>query len=228
MDGNTFYQADANGVAQIDKTMPSFSMHLRDELPVYGRTVVVHLASDSAVKPACGVIGGAFGVTGAAAFTEQFPGYDGAYPSVRAAAHVTESDGTLTITAVMTGLGANTEGGWHIHSGFSCDDAGGHYFEGLPDDPWCSSCTKWFSDNTGVADGDVVVVGLLADGRAAGVGAHVRGARQGRQEGGVRRDRAVDDAGHIARCLPPATRAAGWLAVLLGSRIGATACRSRV
>ena len=149
--GNTFYQADANGVAQIDKTMPSFSMHLRDVLPVYGRTVVVHLASDSAVKPACGVIGGAFGVTGAAAFTEQFPGYDGAYPSVRAAAHVTESDGTMTITAVMTGLGADDGGGWHIHSGFSCDDAGGHYFEGLPDDPWCSSCTKWFSDSTGVA-----------------------------------------------------------------------------
>ena len=39
--GNTFYVADAKGVAQIDKTMPSFSMHLRDELPVYGRTVVV-------------------------------------------------------------------------------------------------------------------------------------------------------------------------------------------
>ena len=87
----------------------------------------------------------------AAAFTEQFPGYDGAYPSVRAAAHVTESDGTMTITAVMTGLGANTEGGWHIHSGFSCDDAGGHYFEGLDDDPWCSSCTKWASDSAGVA-----------------------------------------------------------------------------
>ena len=138
-------------MAQIDKTMPSFSMHLRDELPVYGRTVVVHLASDSAVKPACGVIGGAFGVTAAVAFTEQFPGYDGAYPSVRAAAHVTESDGTLTITAVMTGLGADMTGGWHIHSGFSCDDAGGHYFEGLPDDPWCSSCTTWTSDSTGVA-----------------------------------------------------------------------------
>ena len=126
-------------------------MHLRDELPVYGRTVVVHLASDSAVKPACGVIGGAFGVTAAVAFTEQFPGYDGAYPSVRAAAHVTESDGTMTITAVMTGLGAFTEGGWHIHSGFSCDDAGGHYFEGLDDDPWCSSCTTWASDSAGVA-----------------------------------------------------------------------------
>ena len=46
--GNTFYQADAKGVAQIDKTMPSLSMHLQDVLPVYGRTVVVHLASNSA------------------------------------------------------------------------------------------------------------------------------------------------------------------------------------
>ena len=46
---------------------------------------------------------------------------------MRAAAHVTESDGTLTITAVMTGLGAGMTGGWHVHSGFSCDDAGGHY-----------------------------------------------------------------------------------------------------
>ena len=149
--GNTFYEADANGAAQIDKTMPSFSMHLRDVLPVYGRTVVVHLASDSKVKPACGVIGGAVGVTAAVAFTEQFPAYAGDYSSVRAAAHVTESDGTLTITAVMTGLGADMTGGWHVHSGFSCDDAGGHYFEGLDDDPWCSSCTTWTSDSTGVA-----------------------------------------------------------------------------
>ena len=67
------------------------------------------------MKPACGVIGGAFGVTAAVAFTEQFPEYDGAYPSVRAAAHVTESDGTLTITAVLSGLGEGMTGGWHIH-----------------------------------------------------------------------------------------------------------------
>ena len=40
--GNTFYEADVIGAAQIDKTMPSFSMHLQDVLPVYGRTVVVH------------------------------------------------------------------------------------------------------------------------------------------------------------------------------------------
>ena len=81
-------------------------------------------------------------------------GYAPSYPgncSVKAAAHVIESDGTLTITAVMTGLGADTEGGWHVHSGFSCDDAGGHYFEGLNDDPWCSSCTRWTSDSAGVA-----------------------------------------------------------------------------
>ena len=125
--GNTFYEADANGAAQIDKTMPSFSMHLRDELPVYGRTVVVHLASNSVVKPACGVIGGAVGVTA----LPPSPSSSRPTPVTTRGAGggaVTESDGTLTITA-MTGLGTGMTGGWHVHSGFSCDDAGGHYFE---------------------------------------------------------------------------------------------------
>ena len=40
--------------SRISKTMPSFSLY--GEWPVYGRTVVVH-ESNSAVKPACGVIG---------------------------------------------------------------------------------------------------------------------------------------------------------------------------
>ena len=52
--GNTFYESDLYGVARISKTMPSFSLY--GEWPVYGRTVVVH-ESNSAVKPACGVIG---------------------------------------------------------------------------------------------------------------------------------------------------------------------------
>ena len=184
-------------MAQIDKTMPSFSMHLQDVLPVYGRTVVVHLASNSAVKPACGVIGGAFGVTGASVHTDIMPGYTGG-SNVRAAAWVGYVDGTLTVNAVLSGLGSEMTGGWHIHSGFSCDDAGGHYFEGLNDDPWCSTCTTWTSNKAGVA---YVTWSSpdFADGRASGVGAHVRGALGGRRQGCMRRDRAVDGGNDLAR-----------------------------
>ena len=53
-----------------------------------------------------------------------------------------QSDGSLQVTGVLAGLTVNGQGGWHIHSGFTCADAsgvGGHYFEGLPADPWTSA-----------------------------------------------------------------------------------------
>ena len=68
---------------------------------------------------------------------------------------------TLTVSGVLTGLEPSTSGGWHVHSGFSCTDekgAGGHYFDGLGSDTWCSDCVKWYSDAKGVA-----VVSLTMD-----------------------------------------------------------------
>merc|ERR1712137_891105 len=60
----------------------------------------------------------------------------------------------------LTGLPANTTAGWHIHSGFSCfaaADVGGHYFEGMTNDPWNTTYT---SDSNGVASIDTEMVGF--------------------------------------------------------------------
>ena len=69
-----------------------------------------------------------------------------------------EVGGKLTLTATISGLEPSASGGWHIHSGFVCDNAshvGGHYDFGLPADPWCSSgagcATTWTADANGVA-----------------------------------------------------------------------------
>ena len=65
-----------------------------------------------------------------------------------------EAGGALTVSGVLTGLEPSTSGGWHVHAGASCTDAagaGGHYYDGLGSDPWCSDCVKWYSDAKGVA-----------------------------------------------------------------------------
>merc|ERR1719262_1817705 len=62
----------------------------------------------------------------------------------------------LRIKGMLTGLEPSAVGGWHVHSGFTCDDAslvGGHYFDGLNGDPWLT--TKYMSDAKGVALVDV-------------------------------------------------------------------------
>mgnify|MGYP003309581181 FL=1 len=149
--GGTFYESDGSGVARISKTMPGFSLY--GEWPVYGRTVVVH-ESNSAVKPACGVIG-----VGAASYEAVMPSmvkYVDYTPglTVNGMLKFSSVGSTLTVSGVLTGLEPSTSGGWHVHSGFSCTDdkgAGGHYYDGLGDDPWCSDCVKWYSDAKGVA-----------------------------------------------------------------------------
>ena len=131
--------------------MPGFSLY--GEWPVYGRTVVVH-ESNSAVKPACGVIG-----VGAASYEALMPSmvkYVDYTPglTVNGMLKFSSVGSTLTVSGVLTGLEPSTSGGWHVHSGFSCTDAagaGGHYYDGLGSDPWCSDCVKWYSDAKGVA-----------------------------------------------------------------------------
>ena len=62
-----------------------------------------------------------------------------------------DSSSGISIVATLSGLEASVTGGIHIHSGFTCDDAdyvGGHYFEGLDDDPWTTTYT---SDASGTA-----------------------------------------------------------------------------
>ena len=47
--------------------------------------------------------------------------------------------GHVVLEGVVSGLPVETAGGWHVHSGFSCDDAadvGGHYLDLAGSDPW--------------------------------------------------------------------------------------------
>ena len=46
-------------------------------------------------------------------------------------------------------LPENSHGGWHVHSGTSCAESGGHYQGQLSYDPWVN--TLWFSNKYGTA-----------------------------------------------------------------------------
>ena len=68
--------------------------------------------------------------------------YPGTPPGPKGTLALQSSGGTLTIFGVITGLTPSSRGGWHIHTGFSCDSADlvdvgvAHYFPGMTADPW--------------------------------------------------------------------------------------------
>jgi len=137
----TTYTSDSSGAAQISLPMTGFS--LTSSMPVLGRTLVVHSASS---KIGCGV-------QGAAKMLEtligHYPGFSGAAP--KGSVVVTQTEAGIRIAGTITGLPANVTAGIHIHSGFSCAAAaevGGHYYEGMTNDPWITTYT---SDTDGVA-----------------------------------------------------------------------------
>ena len=80
----------------------------------------------------------------------------GAYPGVgsrviRGTLAVQSAGSMLHINGVITGLEPNLVGGWHVHEGFTCGDAGlvgGHYFSGGVD-PWIG--LSYTADANGVA-----------------------------------------------------------------------------
>ena len=50
-----------------------------------------------------------------------------------------QTDDGVSMRGVMGGLEPSVTAGFHIHAGYTCDDAdgvGGHYYDGLSDDPW--------------------------------------------------------------------------------------------
>ena len=71
-----------------------------------------------------------------------YPGYTGDI-AVSGVVVVSETDDDgITMMGTLTGLEASVTGGYHIHSGTACasaDDVGGHYFEGMADDPWTTN-----------------------------------------------------------------------------------------
>ena len=151
------YQADASGVAQISAAVPGFSLY--ETNAVIGRAVVVHdpVAMNSE-RSGCGLVGTPnMGVVHLGAY----PGHTGALLTAANAIGGTlqvtydEPKQELHIHGLITGLQQSVYGGWHVHSGFTCNvDAGadadtivgGHYWEGstaqppLPD-PWNPMCT---------------------------------------------------------------------------------------
>merc|ERR1719510_1536074 len=118
---------------------------ISDLLPVAGRTVVVH---DSAkTKTGCGLLRV---TTGQVTPISVYPGFAGSEAVVGLIVTEDAASGIL-MSGTLGGLPASVTAGFHIHSGYTCDDAsgvGGHYFDGLPSDPWS---TTYLSDASGAA-----------------------------------------------------------------------------
>ena len=148
----TTYTSDASGVASLELTVDDYT--LNDGYPVAGRTVVVHDAAGARIG--CGVIESTAGEIATL----------GAYPAVAdstvtGTALVAPCTMGVEITATVGGLEASTNGGFHIHSGFSVDatvdnngdsatstSVGGHFWA-FGNDPWNN--VKYTSNANGVA-----------------------------------------------------------------------------
>ncbi|KAH8043941.1 hypothetical protein JL721_12999 [Aureococcus anophagefferens] len=92
-----------------------------------------------------------------------YPGYTGDI-AVSGVVVISETDGGIEMTGTLTGLEASVTGGYHIHSGTTCasaDDVGGHYFEGMADDPWT---TNYESDSVGVSQTSLSLDDFTLDG----------------------------------------------------------------
>eukprot|EP00413_Alexandrium_margalefii_P049831 CAMPEP_0204608056 /NCGR_PEP_ID=MMETSP0661-20131031/60081_1 /ASSEMBLY_ACC=CAM_ASM_000606 /TAXON_ID=109239 /ORGANISM="Alexandrium margalefi, Strain AMGDE01CS-322" /LENGTH=882 /DNA_ID=CAMNT_0051619527 /DNA_START=60 /DNA_END=2708 /DNA_ORIENTATION=+ len=158
----TTYTSDAKGAVSIVQAMSDFSLY--GSKPVMGRTMVFHSTS---AKIGCGVIGHAETLV---ARLSAYPGYTGVAPEGTLA--VTETASGIQIRGVMTGLPALIEAGIHIHSGFSCSaaaDVGGHYYDGLPSDPWTTTYTSDANGSSRVAftvDGFTISQTMPVAGRA--------------------------------------------------------------
>ena len=154
------WHSDANGVAWVSLTMEDFTLDPAGPRYVGGRTVVVHASAGT--KVACGVItplGGTEVLTIAT-----YPGWGGEDTSeVRGV--ILEKQWrapSVHFFGVLVGLEPGVTGGWHVHTGYSCDDTdavGGHYYD--PDDPngdpWNIGNTNYQSDGRGVARIDKVM-----------------------------------------------------------------------
>lgn len=69
----------------------------------------------------------------------------------------TAANGALHIAGTLTGLAVGT-GGWHVHSGYSCNASGPHYFEAGELDPWVP--VQYSADATGVANISLTMAGF--------------------------------------------------------------------
>jgi len=137
----TTYTSDANGVASVRLPVSGFT--LWEDSPVAGRALVIQ--DSSGMRVGCGLLEFS---TGQVVHMGLYPGYSGT-EVVQGTIVTKETTSGIRIAGTLGGLPASSTVGFHIHSGFSCDDdagVGGHYFQGLPDDPWT---TTFSSDASG-------------------------------------------------------------------------------
>jgi len=147
----TTYTSDASGTAQISQAMPGFSVYAN--MPVMGRAIVFHSTSS---KIACGLIGQPEALM---ASISTYPGYTG--PAPKGTVVVSRTIAGIDLIGALTGLSGMATGGIHIHSGFSCSaaaDVGGHYYDGMPSDPWTT--TTYTSNDKGASIVDMEVAGF--------------------------------------------------------------------
>ena len=155
------YVSDAEGTAEISLSMPGFS--LKEAMPAMGRAIVFHNSITTAptMRIGCGLI------LPSRATVAQLGSYPG-HPeyelgsgeevqSVRGLLTVDKAVEGIRITGTLVGLESSVSGGWHVHSGYSCDKyAGvfGHYW-GEGDDPW--NGVTYSSDDNGVFQVDLTM-----------------------------------------------------------------------
>jgi len=144
--GGPTYIANAQGVAQVRYNISAFSLHQSN--PVAGRALVIHdTIAQGSGRMGCGRIEAG---SSAVAYLQSYPGTANNLGGTLLVNALPSGD--IYVSGLISGLNASTSGGWHIHSGFSCDNpllVGGHYFASGQVDPWLS--TRYAANNEGVA-----------------------------------------------------------------------------
>ena len=134
------YESSGLGTAEVNLNFGAFQFH-----ELLGHAVVIHAANGSRVG--CGLIE----TSDASVAVGAYPGYSGALVP-KGVVTVQELDKGIHLSGVVVGLENRVNGGWHIHEGTTCADAGGHLFHASAtdaDDPWKQ--VKYASSDSGVA-----------------------------------------------------------------------------
>ena len=147
------YKSDANKVAHIHTSVKGFSLNNPNVQPVLGRAIVIHNSAGQRVG--CGLIEP---LNGEVVTFSQYPNYAGTSKVMGLLAMQSLTGGALSVKGTLSGLAANANGGWHVHTGVTCgpvtlgtvgDVIGGHYFPGMASDPW--DTIKYTANAEGVA-----------------------------------------------------------------------------
>jgi hypothetical protein len=192
-------------VATVEYNISSFSLH--GTRPVSGRVFAVH---DPWGRSGCGVATRSYRQAARAAL-RPYPGQlDGG--TIRASKmsgtiyfEVSSGSASLSVKGLISGLAPNSAGGWHVHTGYTCEraaDVGGHLFTPGGDDPWASlayitTISSVPYNLTHTARVDATVGGFTLSGGGVSDHARERQAPQGQaasQSFGTRADRESGEA----------------------------------